>query len=524
MRFAHKVKVHLYVTCEQPLSGSYGRLGAVGSPSAANWLGNARESMEEVPGPFRERHGLSGAVRYWIDPGGARTYACLSRGASSIEEPEKDDRHARGDAPGKAAGGLHKRGEPSLRGGEGEPGQGTFFRGRRGDTGGRRTLGPGGVSVRPAAAPGGDRSRRRHPRGGVRLRRVEQRGLRARGGRAGARVGEPGDLFARPERAGDDRDPRARLRGTEKGVAPTDGPLREDRLLRPHRARGRERSRFPYDYRGRGGWRLRFEWGEEVDRQRLLLGCGRDLGPDRRRTGGRLPRRGRQPWLPRRGPPPQGIPARRVANAHRAQRLPHPGREPPAEGRGPRLHALDPDPLALRGGMGRPRPGRGLLRNGARLRQGARTIRPAHSFIPARPAEARYDAERDLTLPAALHPRGASQGRGPTRPGDRLDVLDEQRRQSTPSRLHSARRSGGQRHTPRLPGDGAHGRPRRSLLLRGHQRYKHPDRGPVHNRPPRLLSPEERREGRQSPARRRETPVERRSCRKPRTKPPQQSY
>src|SRR3712207_275918 len=155
--------------------------------------------------------------------------------------------------------------------------------------------------------------------------------------------------------------------------------------------------------------------------------------------------------------------------------------------------------------MGRTRTGYGLLRNRARICWAEDAVRAAHSLLPTRATEARDDAQRALPQSAPLDPRGPHQGRRRTRPGDRLDVQDEQHRQGTPGRRHSARRPRGQRHPARLPCDGAHGRPRRGLLLRGHERHKHPDRGPGHNRPPRLLPPppEEPRQGRTSPTHRR---------------------
>src|SRR5215203_5536776 len=158
----------------------------------------------------------------------------------------------------------------------------------------------------------------------------------------------------------------------------------------------------------------------------------------------------------------------------------------PADARLPEATGLG-STLALRRGVGRPRAGRRLLRDGAGLREGEGAVRATHSLLPARPAEARRDGERDLTEPAALHPRRTLQGRRRARPCDGLDVQDEQRHQGAPHRGHRARCPRGQRHPPRLPRDGAHGRYRGRLHLRGHERHKHPHSRTGHNRPPRLL-------------------------------------
>src|SRR5215218_8442931 len=145
---------------------------------------------------------------------------------------------------------------------------------------------------------------------------MEQRGLRPRDSRAGAGVGEPGYLLARPERARDDGHPRAGLRGAEAEVAACDGEVREDRMLRPHRTRGGERSWILEYDRCTEKRRLRAERREEVDRQRLLLGRGRDLRPLGSPPELRLPRRSPPPRLPCRPYYAQSFPARCLANGH----------------------------------------------------------------------------------------------------------------------------------------------------------------------------------------------------------------
>src|ERR687885_572751 len=74
-------------------------------------------------------------------------------------------------------------------------------------------------------------------------------------------------------------------------MAALHGEMREDRLLRPHRARCRERSRLPDDERRREGWRLRLKRREKVDRQRFLRRRRHDLGAHRGRKDPLLPRR-----------------------------------------------------------------------------------------------------------------------------------------------------------------------------------------------------------------------------------------
>ena len=90
-------------------------------------------------------------------------------------------------------------------------------------------------------------------------------------------------FLARPERARDDGHTRAGIGGAEAALAGAHGEVREDRLLRPDRTGGGERSWLSEHDGRREGRRLRAERREEVDRQRLLLGRGRDLGQDRRR-------------------------------------------------------------------------------------------------------------------------------------------------------------------------------------------------------------------------------------------------
>src|SRR5829696_9128858 len=190
---------------------------------------------------------------------------------------------------------------------------------------------------------------------------MEQRGLRPCGRRAGARVGEPGYLFARPERARDDGHPRAGIGGAEAPLAAAYGQVREDRLFRADRTRCRKRP-WLAEYDGRPeGRRLRTQWREEVDRQRILLSRGRDLGQNRRRYDLRFPRRNRESRVPGRRTPPQGVPARRLADAYHARGLPRARGCQAAESRRPWLHPLYPHALPLRRGMGRAWAGDGLL-------------------------------------------------------------------------------------------------------------------------------------------------------------------
>jgi hypothetical protein len=167
------------------------------------------------------------------------------------------DHYTRGDPARDATGGLHQRGQPSLRRGEGGPGQGTRLCGSGGHPRGSRILGQSRVSVRSGSGPSGDRDHGRLLRGGVWLRRLEQRGLRPRDSGAGPRLGEFGNLLTRSERPGDGGDLQPRLGGAEAEVAPPDGEVRENRLLRPYRAGGWKRPRLPFYDRRRGGRRLR---------------------------------------------------------------------------------------------------------------------------------------------------------------------------------------------------------------------------------------------------------------------------
>src|SRR5215211_6557543 len=236
MLFTYKVNVHLCVRCENTLSRSCGLEGRRTPERPGTYAGWATRCGPRL-----------------IDPAGATTYSWSVGG--NAEEPSggacKDDRHARGNAPGDTPGGLRERGEPPLGGREWDPGSGSLLRGRAHPPGGRGSLGPGAVPVRPPAGIGRARDYGRHHREGVRLRGVEQLRLRAGDSGAGARFGEPLHLFARPERAGDERDPRARERGAEERVAPAHGPLREGGLLRPYRARGGLRPRLPRHHGGR---------------------------------------------------------------------------------------------------------------------------------------------------------------------------------------------------------------------------------------------------------------------------------
>src|SRR5215217_3582439 len=111
----------------------------------------------------------------------------------------------------------------------------------------------------------------------------------------------------------DDGHTRVGLGGAEAALAAAYGQVREDRLFRADRTRSRKRPWLFEHYGRRERRRLRAERGEEVDRQRLLLGLGGDLGQDRRRQDLRFPRRDQESRLPGRHLPPQGLPARRLA-------------------------------------------------------------------------------------------------------------------------------------------------------------------------------------------------------------------
>ncbi|WP_279582922.1 acyl-CoA dehydrogenase family protein [Fodinicola feengrottensis] len=68
--------------------------------------------------------------------------------------------------------------------------------------------------------------------------------------------------------------------GTEEDVAAGDGPVREGRRFRSHRARGRLRRGPRADHHGPPGrGRMGFVGPEEVDRQRDFRRCHGDLGP-----------------------------------------------------------------------------------------------------------------------------------------------------------------------------------------------------------------------------------------------------
>src|SRR5918997_1956215 len=139
MLFTHKVNLHLCVRCENTLSCGCGLEG---------------RRTPERPGTYAgwaTRCGLR-----LIDPDGATTYSWSVGG--NAEEPSggacKDDRHARGNAPGDTSGGLRERGEPSLGGRAGDPGPGSLLRGRARHPGSRGSLGPRAVPDRPPARVG----------------------------------------------------------------------------------------------------------------------------------------------------------------------------------------------------------------------------------------------------------------------------------------------------------------------------------------------------------------------------------
>ena len=170
----------------------------------------------------------------------------------------------------------------------------------------RRALGPRRVSVRSSAAAGRVGCRGRDPRARVR--------------RHGHVATSPTGLRYPRSRA--DRGSLATFLHVQSGLAmaaihdlgseeqrrrwlPPMARCEDDRLLRPDRARVRERSRLHDDHGEVRRRRVRPGRGEALDRQRLLRGRRRDLGQGRRRQDLGLPRRGRQPRLPGRSHPPQ---------------------------------------------------------------------------------------------------------------------------------------------------------------------------------------------------------------------------
>ena len=226
---------------------------------------------------------------------------------------------------------------------------------------------------------------RRHQRGRLRPGLPRARGRRQR--RPQLRVG-----------AGLARhvpDLEVRQRGAEAGVAATHGGRRGDRLLRPDRARLRQRPVEHAHHRPARRRRLGAQRHEDVDHQRRRSPTWRSSGP--------------APTICRAGPyagfvvptdtpglhgqrhPEEAVAARVGHVRARARRRAAAGLGAPARGALDARSAVVPQRGALRHPVGRGRRRSRLLRVGARLREGTRAVRRADRVVPAHAAQARRD-------------------------------------------------------------------------------------------------------------------------------------
>ena len=136
-----------------------------------------------------------------------------------------------------------------------------------------------GGAIRDGADPGAGEARapRRQPRR-LRLRRHGQSRIRARLPRAGGVRLRPALLRVGPDQPRHVRHLALRVRGAEGEVAPGDGGGKGGRMLRPHRAGARQRSRRDGDPR-------RPHAGGLVDLRPQALDYQRADRPPRRRLG-----------------------------------------------------------------------------------------------------------------------------------------------------------------------------------------------------------------------------------------------
>ena len=187
------------------------------------------------------------------------------------------------------------------------------------------------------------------------------------------------------------------------------GVRRMGRLLRPHRARRRLRSRRHDDARREGGRRLPAHRHQDVDLQRAdrrrVRGVGQ-VGGARERDPRLRAREGHEG--------PVGAQDRRQAVAalldHRRDRDGRRGGargEPAAQRLRPRGPVRLPQPRPLRHRLGRHGRGRGLLAPRAPVHARPQAVRPAARRHPARAEEARRHADRDCARAAGRAARRA---------------------------------------------------------------------------------------------------------------------
>ena len=238
--------------------------------------------------------------------------------------------------------------------------------------------------------------------------------------------------------AGHASDLRLRHRGAAPEVPAQARDRRMGRLLRPHRARPRLRSRRHEHPRRHGAGRLQALGLQDVDHQLADRRRAGGLGQARRRRHPRL-----HPGARHEGPRHaedrgQVQPARLGHRRDHDGRGVRAGREPAAQRLGPGRAVRLPQQRALRHRLGRHGRRRVLLEAGAQLHAGAQAVRPAAGRQPADPEEARRHADRDRARPAGLPARRPAEGRGPRPAGDDLADQAQQLRQ-------------GARHRPRRP-------------------------------------------------------------------------
>ncbi len=173
-----------------------------------------------------------------------------------------------------------------------------------------------------------------------------------------------------------------RLRGAEGALAARDGQGREDRLLRPHRARPRLGPRRHEDAGPPPGRRLRAERHQAVDHQRIHRRRGGGVGARGRRRDLRLSRRARDARVLHPRHPRQVLDAGLHHLRAELSGLPHPRREQATRRAGAaRTSRLsEPGPLRHRlgsggGGHGRATTGRCSTRSSA-----SSSASPSRSF------------------------------------------------------------------------------------------------------------------------------------------------
>src|SRR5262249_16044623 len=335
----------------------------------------------------------------------------------------------------------------------------------------------------PDRAHPGDRTAwpARHDAHRLRLRRRQRGGLRARVPGAGARRLGRAQLRVGAGLARDVPDPRVRLRGAAAEMAAGDGARREDRLLRPDRARLRlEPGRDAHDRAARRRRRLRPPRDQALDHERLDRRRRRGVGQARRRRA-RLPGPAGHSRLLGDGHPRQVLAAgvgdeRAGARGLRGSRGRDPARRARHEGA-----ARDAVAGALRHHLGRDRRRDGVLRRGARLRPVARAVLQADRGLPARPGQARRHALGDHEGAARVAPAREPEGGGQDAAAAGVARQAEQRLVGARDRADGARHPRRQRRDRRVPVGAADVQPGVGLHLRGDARHPHAGHGPGHH-------------------------------------------